>query len=244
MSANRISWLSPGDPADAFPPIDKALTEPDGLLAAGGDLSAERLLEAYRRGIFPWFDEGQPILWWSPDPRCVLYPQEFHISRRLLREIRADDLTVTFNKSFADVMQQCAEPRPGQPGTWITDEMRDAYGALHSTGWAHSVEIRDGAQLIGGLYGVAIGRVFFGESMFSDRTNSSKKALFALSTVLRREDFALIDCQVASVHLTTLGARLIPRPQFQEILATACNPIVPFINWPNDESSITAFEDD
>ena len=173
-SNNRIAWISANDPPDTFPDIGRAMREPDGLLAAGGDLSAARLLTAYRLGIFPWFDEGQPILWWSPDPRCVLLPGEFHASRRLRRELRRSGAEIRFNTSFDEVIARCADPRPGQYGTWITREMIAAYTRLHADGWAHSIEVWQRDALIGGLYGLAIGRVFFGESMFSLQSNASK----------------------------------------------------------------------
>lgn len=229
---NRIAWISPGDPPDAFPDISRAMREPDGLLAAGGDLSRTRLLEAYRRGIFPWFDAGQPILWWSPDPRCALFPGEFHASRRLRRELRGSDAEIRFNTCFDVVIAACAEPRPGQHGTWITPEMIDAYSRLHAEGWAHSIEVWQQDELIGGLYGVAIGRVFFAESMFSRHSNASKYALYALSKILQISGFELIDCQVMSHHLTTLGATLLPRAHFADILAASCMPPEPFDAWP------------
>ena len=229
---NRIAWISADDPPDAFPDTERAMREPDGLLAAGGDLSSERLLAAYRLGIFPWFERGQPILWWSPDPRCILAPGRFHVSRRLRRELRRSQAEIRFNTCFADVIAHCAAPRRGQHGTWITSEMIAAYATLHADGWAHSIEVWQDTALIGGLYGVSIGRVFFGESMFSRRSNASKYALYALSNYLQTRDFALIDCQVMSHHLTTLGATLMPRAQFAEILAVACDPPERFAAWP------------
>jgi leucyl/phenylalanyl-tRNA--protein transferase len=229
---NRIAWISADDPPDAFPDIERAMREPDGLLAAGGDLSSERLLTAYRLGIFPWFEQGQPILWWSPDPRCVLAPGNFHVSRRLRRELRKSRAEIRFNTSFTDVIARCAAPRPGQNGTWITRDMIAAYTTLHADGWAHSIEVWQGTALIGGLYGVSIGRVFFGESMFSRRSNASKYALYALSNYLQTREFALIDCQVLSHHLTTLGATLMPRARFAEIVEVACDPPERFATWP------------
>lgn len=229
---NRIAWITPSDPPDAFPDISRAMREPDGLLAAGGDLSGPRLLAAYRLGIFPWFDAGQPILWWSPDPRCVLVPGQFHASRRLRRELRRSQAEIRFNTRFATVIARCAEPRPGQHGTWITREMIAAYTKLHADGWAHSIEVWQQDALIGGLYGVAIGRVFFGESMFSLQSNASKYALYTASQHLRTRAFALIDCQVMSHHLTTLGATLMPRDQFAAVLGTACEPPRQFTAWP------------
>jgi leucyl/phenylalanyl-tRNA--protein transferase len=237
-SGNRIVWISPQDPPDAFPDIESALGEPDGLLAAGGDLSQARLLEAYRRGIFPWFDDGQPILWWSPDPRCVMFPDEFHVSRRLAREMRGTAAEVRFNTVFPDVVAGCAAPRRSQPGTWITADMQAAYVELHRAGWAHSIEIWEDGALAGGLYGVAIGRLFFGESMFSRRSNASKYALFVLSKVLSNQGFELIDCQVASGHLLTLGAALLPRHEFATILDSACDPATTSLVWPDSPLSI------
>ena len=220
--APRIAWISSDDPPDAFPALDTAFAEPDGLLAAGGDLSPERLLYAYRHGIFPWYDDGQPILWWSPDPRCVVRPAEFHVGRRLLRHLKKSGFEVTFNVSFNDVISACADPRHGQPGTWITADMRDAYVRLHDLGWAHSVEIWDDGSLAGGVYGLLIGQAFFGESMFSRSTNASKAAMLALCVRLRILDVSIFDCQVESPHLTTLGAKTIPRSEFADILDIAC----------------------
>ena len=230
---NRIVWISTNDPPDAFPNIELAMQEPDGLLAAGGDLSTSRLLAAYRLGIFPWFDEGQPILWWSPNPRCVLVPGDFHASRRLRRELRGSSAEIRFNTSFGEVIRRCAEPRIAQQGTWITTDMIAAYERLHEEGWAHSVEVWLNGELIGGLYGLSIGRVFFGESMFSRRSNASKYALFALSRCLEANDFELIDCQVLSQHLTTLGATLMPRSAFASRLKRACDPPTGFSAWPD-----------
>lgn len=232
MRSPGLHWIANTDPPDAFPAIENALVEPDGLLAAGGDLSEERLLYAYRHGIFPWFDEGQPILWWSPDPRCVIRPEELHVSRRLRRTLRRARFTVTFNRRFRDVMTGCAGPRPGQRGTWITDDMTVAYRALHRDGWAHSVEVWRDDELAGGLYGLAIGRVFFGESMYSDTPHASKAAMLALCRLLAEHGFALLDCQVVSPHLITLGATLMPRRRFRKILDAACEPVRRFVDWP------------
>lgn len=239
---NRVGWISPGDPPDAFPDITRAMTEPNGLLAVGGDLSSARLLTAYRLGIFPWFDSGQPILWWSPDPRCVLVPGQFHASRSLRRSLRRSNACIRFNTCFDAVISKCAEPRPGQAGTWITREMIEAYARLHQQGWAHSVEVWRGNRLIGGLYGVVIGRVFFAESMFSGESNASKTALYALSQYLHTRRFPLIDCQVASEHLATLGARMLPRAEFAEILKSACAPPDRFMDWPEESLPATEIE--
>ncbi len=238
MSAVTLRWLNPDDPAAAFPDIRQALTEPDGLLAAGGDLSPERLLVAYRRGIFPWYDEGQPILWWSPDPRCVLWPAEFHVSRSLRKAMRRSTFSLRSNTAFSDVISACAEPRPGQAGTWIIGDMIDAYARLHDMGWAHSLETWDGDRLVGGIYGLAIGKAFFGESMFSRETNASKFAMAGLCRVLRENEFRLLDCQVASQHLGSLGATLVERDQFAAMLDRACEPPLPFENWPDAPISV------
>ena len=218
----RIPILRPGT-ADSFPPAESALPEPDGLLAAGGDLSPKRLLDAYRHGIFPWYSEGQPILWWSPDPRTVFATDRVHVSARLRRWLRQCDWTIRADEDFAGVVRACAEPRPRQPTTWITADMFDAYRRLHELGFAHSIEVHDGLKRrVGGLYGVAIGRMFFGESMFSAATNGSKVALIALCRTLFQWGFALLDAQVASPHLVTLGAIQMPRSVFVAHLAKAC----------------------
>lgn len=243
MSGNqRIAWIMPDDPPEAFPDIGSAMREPDGLLAAGGDLSSPRLLAAYRLGIFPWYGPGQPILWWSPDPRCVLFPGAFHASRRLRRELRGSDAEIRFNTCFDAVVAACAEPRPRQDGTWIVAEMMAAYSRLHAEGWAHSIEVWQQDALIGGLYGVVIGRVIFAESMFSRQSNASKYALYALSQYLKVRDFALIDCQVMSEHLTTLGAERLPRARFADILRVACDPAERFADWPGEPLRASAIE--
>ena len=243
MSSNRVAWLSPTDPPQAFPDIGLALREPDGLLAAGGDLSSERLLSAYRSGIFPWYDEGQPILWWSPDPRCILRPDDIHISRRLAQYVRRSTFVLQFNCAFADVVQFCAGERKSEQGTWITSDMADAYLRLHEEGWAHSIEIWEESTLVGGLYGLCIGRVFFGESMFSARDNASKFALLGLCRILSRKAFDLIDCQVASQHLATLGASLMPRSDFTEILRSSCSSEARFDGWPEKDLPVAQLLD-
>jgi leucyl/phenylalanyl-tRNA--protein transferase len=219
MNRQRILWLSEDDPADAFPPLEQALEDPNGLLAAGGDLSPGRLLHAYRAGIFPWFESGQPILWWSPDPRCVIRPEQFHVSRSLRRAARTANFKVTFNRAFREVIEACSVRRNGQAGTWITDEMIKAYSGLHDTGWAHSVEVWRDTRLVGGIYGVASGRFFFGESMFIKEANASKIAMLALCHSLATESFVFLDCQVPSQHLMTLGATVVPREVFASRLA-------------------------
>ena len=240
MSSNRVIWLSPTDPQEAFPPVETALREPDGLLAAGGDLSSERLLCAYRSGIFPWSDEGQPILWWSPDPRCVFRKGDFHASRSMRRHLRQSTAEVRFNTSFAAVIRACAAPRVYEKQTWITADMIDAYEQLHSEGWAHSVEIWRDESLVGGLYGLAIGRAFFGESMYSTEENASKIALLTLSRMINADEFGIFDCQVPSSHLLSLGATPIPRQEFTEILKSLCDPVVRFENWPSAPISMQA----
>jgi len=210
-----IPWLSPDSP---FPPVETALEEPGGLLAAGGDLSPARLLAAYRRGIFPWYSEGEPILWWSPDPRMVLFPSEFRIHRSLVKTLRNSSHVIRFDNAFEQVMDACAAPRSGQAGTWISAEMRAAYCRLHEMGHAHSVETWIDGSLAGGLYGVALGRVFFGESMFFRKRDGSKIALAALVSHLKRENFAVIDCQMHTGHLESLGARSIPRRHFSRLI--------------------------
>jgi leucyl/phenylalanyl-tRNA--protein transferase len=242
MTNQRVAWLSPTDPPDAFPDIANAMLEPDGLLAAGGDLSSDRLLCAYRKGIFPWFDEGQPILWWSPDPRCVLRPTEIHVSNRLRRSIAASEATLSINQSFPEVVRACAGPRRSEQGTWITPEMISAYETLHAEGWAHSIEVRAGDELVGGLYGLAIGRVFFGESMFSHQANASKLAMLGLCRILAGEQFDFLDCQVESQHLITMGATVIPRREFAARLEKACPTLSRFDGWPDSPISVRDLE--
>lgn len=213
----RIRQLDHGEP---FPPSSTALDYPNGLLAAGGGLSPERLLHAYRRGIFPWYEEPQPVLWWTPDPRSVLFPDELHVSRSLRKTLRSDRFGLAVDRDFERVMSQCATLRGDGLGTWIDDDMSVAYGRLHRLGHAHSIEVYDtGGALVGGLYGVALGRVFFGESMFSRRDDASKVALVGLVDILRRGKFHMIDCQVESTHLNSLGARNIGRLDFEQRLA-------------------------
>lgn len=206
--------LRPGTATSMFPPVESA--SPDGLLAAGGDLSSERLLAAYQRGIFPWYNPGQPILWWSPNPRAVLYPHKLKVSRSLAKTLRRGHFQIRFDTCFRDVMLGCAAPRVQYPnsGTWITDDMVMAYCRLFDLGYAHSVETWQDNQLVGGLYGVAYGGVFFGESMFSRATDASKTALVALVNKLRAWNFALIDCQLPTAHLNSLGAEAIARSTF------------------------------
>lgn len=220
-----IPWLAERDP---FPPVDTALRDPNGLLAAGGDLSTPRLLDAYARGIFPWFGDDDPVLWWSPDPRMVLWLRELHVSRSLRRVIRSAQYLVTLDAAFARVVAGCAGPRDEEVGTWITTEMMDAYSRLAALGHAHSVEVWSRGELVGGLYGVALGRMFFGESMFSRRRDASKVALVALVRHLDHWGFEVIDCQMPTDHLASLGAREIPRTEFlRHVLRLAGLPGVP-----------------
>ncbi len=213
--------LKPGSTDLRFPPVE--LASPEGLLAVGGDLRAERLLEAYRHGIFPWYNPGQPILWWSPDPRAVLFPAKLRVSRSLDKALRRKKFEVTLDTVFRDVMQHCAEPRNDRtgPGTWITPEMIEAYCVLHERGLAHSVESWRDGKLVGGLYGVALGSAFFGESMFSRATDASKVAFVQLVRQLAAWDFEFIDCQLPSAHLSSLGAEAIRRREFLERLEPA-----------------------
>ncbi|HMN46662.1 MAG TPA: leucyl/phenylalanyl-tRNA--protein transferase [Povalibacter sp.] len=214
-----IVWLSERDSPDTFPPVDRALREPDGLLAAGGDLSPHRLIAAYRRGIFPWYSQGQPILWWCPDPRAVLFPGEFKLSRSLAKTLRNKGFETRLDTAFTSVIQACGSVavRPG--GTWLSPEMQAAYVSLHEQGYAHSVETWYEGRLVGGLYGVAVGRMFFGESMFSLERDASKVAMSRLCGELVARDFHMIDCQMATPHLMSLGAQLIPRNRFIQQLA-------------------------
>jgi leucyl/phenylalanyl-tRNA---protein transferase len=232
-----IPWLSRDTP---FPPLEQALTHPNGLLCAGADLSPQRIIDAYRQGIFPWFSAGEPILWWSPDPRMVLFPGEFKISRSLRRSLRAGDYAVRLDSAFAEVIRACAEtPRAGQPGTWITTEMQRAYRRLFELGVAHSVETWVDGKLVGGLYGMAIGRMFYGESMFSRATDASKIAVAHLARFLEEQGFGMIDCQMNTPHLASLGAREIPRRAFiaglHELVASGAPPA----HWPCDGAAQT-----
>jgi len=213
-----------------FPPLSQALTDPNGLLAAGGDLSPRRLLDAYQHGIFPWFSPDDPILWWSPDPRMVLFPSEFSISHSLRKTLRKGAYVVRTDSAFEQVMRACAAPRGEENGTWITEGMIAAYGELHRLGYAHSIEVWMDNELAGGLYGVAIGQMFYGESMFSRRSDASKIALAHLARQLERWNFGMIDCQMYTPHLASLGARAIPRAEFiarlQELIN--CAPVTRF----------------
>lgn len=211
-----VPWLPPGGPL-WFPSADKA--KESGLLAAGGDLSPERLVLAYSKGIFPWYDDGTPILWWSPQPRCVLFPQELHVPRRLERTLRSARFTFSLNKAFSDVIRFCASvPRPGQHGTWLVPEMIEAYERLHRRGVAHSFEAWHHGTLVGGLYGIALGQIFFGESMFHLQPDASKAAVVTFVRALHAHNFRVLDCQQTTPHMVALGAREIPRGQFLRLV--------------------------
>lgn len=205
---------------DPFPPTSTALEDPNGLLAVGGDLSAARLLAAYQRGIFPWYEAGEPILWWTPQPRAVLRPREFHESKSLRKFLKTRDWRVEYDQRFEQVIEACAAPSPGREETWISDDMKAAYLELHRLGYAHSVEVLDNDCLVGGLYGVKLGKIFFGESMFSNTPNASKVALKALCELGSLGGLSLIDCQMPNEHLSSLGMTLIQRENFEMELKT------------------------
>lgn len=218
----QLTVLDPFRPNQAFPPLDRALDEPNGLLAIGGCLTSERLLNAYRNGIFPWYNPGEPLLWWSPDPRLVLFPDKIKVSRSLRKKLRKELFEVTYDRAFERVISCCAEPRADSQGTWITGEIKQAYQTLHGQGIAHSIEAWFEGELVGGLYGVAIGQVFFGESMFHKKTDASKVAFVTLAERLRQWDYRLIDCQVQTQHLLSLGAEEIARGRFADLLKRYC----------------------
>ena len=233
MNQKTITWLTPEADREWFPPLEQALDEPEGLLAAGGDLSPARLLAAYRRGIFPWYSAGQPVLWWAPDPREVLDPAEFKCSRSLAKTLRNRGFEVGFDRTFGEVVTACAARREHSNGTWITPEMHAAYEELHSLGHAHSVEVRLGDELVGGLYGVLLGRVFFGESMFSRERDASKVALAWLVERARVAGLQLIDCQLPTPHLRSLGSKSMSRGEFSALVAgAAAGPAVPLFTAP------------
>lgn len=220
---SRLLCLSTREICDDFPSIDQALAVPNGLLAVGGDLTTGRLLGAYRRGIFPWYEQGQPILWWSPDPRAVIYPESLRVSRSLKKTLRKERFEVTCDRDFPSVIAACAAPRQNQPGTWLNPEMIAAYSVLHDHGYAHSVECWAEGELVGGVYGVALGQVFFGESMFSRVVDASKVALVVLTRHLQGWGYRLIDGQVHSPHLASMGARLVARCEFMAQIESWCN---------------------
>lgn len=227
-----IPWLQYTH--DAFPPIEQALDEPNGLLAAGGELTQARLLQAYRSGIFPWYSPDEPILWWSPSPRCVIFPDCLHISRSMRKRMNRKDFTVHFDRDFPAVIDACASARAEAEGTWITNEMKQAYCDLHNAGVAHSVEVYIEDKLVGGLYGLAIGKLFFGESMFSYSRDASKIAFIKMVDQLQKWGYALIDCQVSSDHLFSLGAQEIERETFQQYLTKYIDQ-QPEHRWQFDE---------
>ena len=210
-----IPFLAPDDELTDFPEVSKALSEPDGLLMAGGNLSPRRLLSAYRSGIFPWYEEGEPILWWSPDPRCIIWPDSIRITRSLSKTIRSEKYEVTENLAYREVMKQCGAPRANSSGTWVTDAMIEAYCKLHEFGFARSLEVWMGPRLVGGLYGIQLGRVFIGESMFSRERDASKVAMVYLA---QSGKYDLIDCQLENPHLTSMGAQTISRQRYIECL--------------------------
>jgi len=223
MKRQRPYWIPFNAPPDDFPPLERALRQPNGLLAIGGDLSPERLLAAYRLGIFPWCEQAQPILWWSPDPRLVMLPKQLKVSRSLGKAMRNKGFQITLDRAFAAVIQHCASAsRPGQDGTWITLGMQRAYLNLHHLGYAHSVECWLEGALVGGLYGISIGKVFFGESMFSLVSDASKVAYVRLVEKLNEWGYELIDCQVYTEHLVSLGAIEVSRQDFRGMLASLC----------------------
>jgi leucyl/phenylalanyl-tRNA--protein transferase len=223
--------LDPFDSEEPFPDVELALEEPNGLLAVGGNLSPVRLRNAYRQGIFPWFNEGEPILWWSPDPRWVLPPAEVRISRSLGKRLKRGEFNLTYDRAFADVVRACAEPRSGTDGTWINPAMQRAYRRLHQVQLAHSFEVWRENELVGGLYGVTIGQVFFGESMFHRKTDASKVAFVRGCQKLNEWGYRLIDCQVHTAHLQSLGARQIPRADFARALMALCDAPVAEDAW-------------
>jgi leucyl/phenylalanyl-tRNA---protein transferase len=239
--AQEMRWLGPPGSEIRFPDPAAALSWPNGLLAAGGDLSPERLLAAYRRGIFPWYEAGQPILWWCPDPRAVIFPRNLHVARRLRRFLAQRPFEASFDREFAAVMRGCARSEVRGTGTWITPDMISAYQQLHELGHAHSVEVWAGAELVGGLYGVAVGRAFFAESMYSRRSNASKAAMVFLAGELRARDFLLIDCQLPSRHLASMGAREIPRREFLALVTRSLDGALPEgSRWPGARRTIEA----
>ena len=229
-----LSWTDP------FPPVEHALDEPNGLLAAGGGLGVRRLLDAYAHGIFPWFSDGDPVLWWCPDPRMVLDTDGVHVSRSLCRRLRRKDYSITFDRAFADVLTACAAPRRGESGTWLVPSMMRAYQRLHEEGAAHSIEVWMDGELAGGLYGVALGRMFFGESMFSRRTDGSKIAIVALCAQLARWDVPLIDCQMRTEHLARLGAVEISRRRFARTVDQLVRQPPIHVPWTLDDGVIAA----
>lgn len=219
----RLTALDSFKPNQAFPTLDQALEEPNGLIAVGGCLSPQRIINAYRHGIFPWFNPDEPILWWSPNPRLVLFPEKLKVSRSLNKTLRKQLFEIRLDSAFLSVIQACAEPRPEQAGTWISNQMKQAYLQLHHLGIAHSVEAWQDGELVGGLYGISLGQVFFGESMFHRKTDASKVVFVNLVKQLTNWGYRLIDCQVKSEHLVSLGAEEISRDEFANLLNHYCD---------------------
>lgn len=230
----RLHWLDPRDPQQPFPPAHLAMRDPNGLLAIGGDLSLARLIRAYSSGIFPWYNPDEPILWWSPDPRAVIEPDRLKISRSLRKSVRRGDYAMTLDQAFGQVITSCSAPRTRGRGTWLGTEMREAYMQMHLNGYAHSVEVWREGELVGGLYGVALGRAFFGESMFSKATDTSKIALYWLCEQLQAWGFRLVDCQVGSPHLSSLGATEVSRDRFMGLLREAVSSPARTGQWSFD----------
>ncbi len=228
-----VPWIDESDDSTPFPSVSSALADPDGLLAAGGSLRPERLLMGYRQGIFPWYGPGEPILWWCPSQRAVIFPEDLHISRSLKRVIKKQTFQLTHNLAFRDVMLGCAKPRPKSTGTWITKDMTEAYCELFRLGYARSLECWLDKKLVGGIYGVQLGKVFFAESMFSGETNASKIALIAIG---QQDDIELIDCQLPTEHLSSLGMKTIPRDNFKKLLDRWCSLTQP--QWANNTADI------
>jgi len=233
----ELTWLDPSKLE--FPPVEQAMQDPDGLLAVGGDLSKERLLLAYSKGIFPWYEDDQPLLWWSPDPRAVIEPQNVKISRSLRKKLRKQEFEVRVDTAFDDVVKRCQNPRAYSNETWITNEMRQAYLALHRDGYAHSIECYQDKELVGGLYGVSIGRLFFGESMFHAATDASKVAFVALCRLLRQQGCPLVDCQMPNPHIMSLGVETISRSEFMlYLLKNSKLKSNEWINWPSLQGAL------
>ncbi len=229
-----LAWLEPD--STNFPPTHTALDDPNGLLAAGSTLSCDQLTSAYQKGIFPWFEDGQPVLWWSPSPRLVLFPEELHVSKSMKKLLNRSAFEVTTDQAFDQVIEHCASPRPGQEGTWITDEINEAYQEMHARGFAHSVEVWQKGELVGGLYGIAMGQIFFGESMFALAANASKYGFICLVQALQDLNFRLVDCQVHTDHLASLGAKEIPRREFENYLLNFIKEDSIASDWPEDLS--------
>ena len=227
----QLTILDPHNPRQDFPPLTKAMIDPDGLLAAGGCLSEKRLLKAYRSGIFPWYSPGEPILWWSPNPRLVLFPEQLKVSRSLRKTLRQNIFTFTIDRAFNQVISACAKPRSYSEGTWISDDIQQAYRRLHQSGYAHSAEAWLNDELVGGLYGVALGKVFFGESMFHTYTDASKVVFASLVERLKAWDYQVIDCQVHSEHLASLGAINCERSDFIGLLNQYCDEPANVCAW-------------